>query len=477
MASLAGHVLTATGVLILPPISTLAPAGRPARAEDPLVYADLRTEEPAPTTALSDPPPPAPIPPAATPQSEKSPSPPAPPRPLEIALGKDDGKKDVTNWIGSDQPGEHAAPMASTEQPFLRKDLPAGAMLPPSAGAAPSPPPAPQATPAPPTPPTPAPREPQPTEPSPPIPDAPTPKPSDSPAENAKAAPPAPPVSETPVPPPTPPDEQPTPKPTETPPQEQPEPTPAPIASPTADPAAPSDSPAEQTPPEGNTEPPSPSRAAPSPERTPPPPPASSPLPQPAPQPTPQPAPQPTQIPPPSQPEPVDDALAKAIAELAARVNGAAPASPSLPTPPTPSGTGRDAAPPAKPGKGGDARETDEAAWLADKESDPTSTRRTAKFQAGRVDAGEGLEIITVNPRFGPTVRNLTSPRSPVFEVKFDRAGAVKRVRLLRSSGIEDVNEPVKNALFQWRARGRVLNELPAQFDGVTLRVTIILTG
>lgn len=159
------------------------------------------------------------------------------------------------------------------------------------------------------------------------------------------------------------------------------------------------------------------------------------------------------------------------------RAPGTAPAVPAAPAA-TPVAPAAEAA--AKPGKAGapgtPIEQSEDAAWIADKESDPTSLRRTARYESGRVEAGEGLEILTVNPSFDAATRNFSLPRSPVFEIKFDRNGEVKRLRMLRSSGFPNVNEPIKNAMFKWRARGKALDELPNEPDaGVVLRITIRL--
>ncbi len=133
------------------------------------------------------------------------------------------------------------------------------------------------------------------------------------------------------------------------------------------------------------------------------------------------------------------------------------------PAPPTPSGRGS-------------APILDTDAWLADREADGSSIKRAAIFRSGRVEAGQGLDIRTVRPIFTAVTRALAFPTPPIVEVKFDRAGRVSRVRVIRSSGYADVDGPIVNAVYQWQARGDELGRIGPEPDaGLVMRITFLL--
>jgi hypothetical protein len=113
----------------------------------------------------------------------------------------------------------------------------------------------------------------------------------------------------------------------------------------------------------------------------------------------------------------------------------------------------------------------------ADRDSDAASLRRSAIYRNGKVDAGKGLDIRTVRPEFSLTTRALTTPASPRVEIAFNRRGFVERVKVLTSSGyVAEVDQPIITALYNWRARGEVLDQLPAGPDSLlTLELTIVL--
>jgi TonB family protein len=79
----------------------------------------------------------------------------------------------------------------------------------------------------------------------------------------------------------------------------------------------------------------------------------------------------------------------------------------------------------------------------------------------GKPIAGKGLEIKTVRPRFTQYTRIMTAPQSPVFRIHFRKDGTVERVETLRSSGVADVDRPVIDAIYKWRAVGEELGRLP----------------
>lgn len=76
--------------------------------------------------------------------------------------------------------------------------------------------------------------------------------------------------------------------------------------------------------------------------------------------------------------------------------------------------------------------------------------------------AAEGLSITTVRPRFSLYTRLIANPRDPLVEVQFDRQGRVRHARLLQSSGRDDVDRPVLDAIYQWKAKGEAIDALGA---------------
>jgi hypothetical protein len=113
----------------------------------------------------------------------------------------------------------------------------------------------------------------------------------------------------------------------------------------------------------------------------------------------------------------------------------------------------------------------------SDRDSDAASVKRAAVFRNGKVEAGEGLDIRTVRPEFSLTTKAIRQPHSPTLEIIFGKDGRAKRVRVLKSSGFpSEVDDPVVTALYNWRAKGRLLDQLPARPDAtVALEITIIL--
>lgn len=115
----------------------------------------------------------------------------------------------------------------------------------------------------------------------------------------------------------------------------------------------------------------------------------------------------------------------------------------------------------------------------SDKDSDASSTTVTAEYRNGKVIAGEGLDIKTVRPTFSKYTRVTAIPTNPIVEIQFDRTGKVRDVVMKQSSGYRDVDEPVKNAVWAWTAKGKVLEELASRrSDGVVkVEITILLRG
>ena len=94
----------------------------------------------------------------------------------------------------------------------------------------------------------------------------------------------------------------------------------------------------------------------------------------------------------------------------------------------------------------------------------------------GQPVVAEGLEIATRRAQFTPLVRTIATPMRPVVRMRFDRQGRVADASIVRSSGFEDVDEPVLNAVYSWTAKGERLSKI-SPLDpkaGITLTFTIL---
>ncbi len=121
-----------------------------------------------------------------------------------------------------------------------------------------------------------------------------------------------------------------------------------------------------------------------------------------------------------------------------------------------------------------------EPADPADKEAQAFSIEKAPVAQPGRPLAAQGLNIRTTVPRWTHYTQMTSRPRDPVVEIYFNRQGRVQRVVMIRDAGRADVNEPLLDALYNWRATGKKLRELPPDEPGkppqtikVVLRISL----
>jgi len=99
------------------------------------------------------------------------------------------------------------------------------------------------------------------------------------------------------------------------------------------------------------------------------------------------------------------------------------------------------------------------------KDADPSSRTKPIRVVLGRPIAAAGVDIRTVRPRWTLLTRLTASPRNPLVEVQFDAKGRVHHARLLESSGVADVDGPLLDAVYQWRAKGAAIGAL-SEKDG-----------
>ncbi len=117
----------------------------------------------------------------------------------------------------------------------------------------------------------------------------------------------------------------------------------------------------------------------------------------------------------------------------------------------------------------------------SDKESPASALKRAMKYRPGKPPAVQGLELKTVEPRWPVSVRLTSSPRNPVVVIHFDRRGVVTRADFLKdekkqivySTGESAVDEPLRTAIFQWRAKGEELLRIPADNPDATVSIVM----
>ncbi len=112
----------------------------------------------------------------------------------------------------------------------------------------------------------------------------------------------------------------------------------------------------------------------------------------------------------------------------------------------------------------------------SDRESDATSIvdAPPSTWRNGKPLARKGVEVKTRRPELPILTRLTTFPQNPICEIIFGRDGVPVTCRILQSSGYPDIDGPVLDALYRWRAKGSQLDKLP---PGKTLpfRVRFIL--
>lgn len=140
---------------------------------------------------------------------------------------------------------------------------------------------------------------------------------------------------------------------------------------------------------------------------------------------------------------------------------------PATPTPPQPASQS------ATPTAGGQAK-------LKGVRSDRESEAVTNKVidvvnRDGRVAAGRGLNIRTRRAEFTNTTLLTAPPRDTLVRISFQKAGDVKRAEFVdgMSTGNPNVDDPLLNAIYRWRASGA---DLLALRDSDTLSVVVRVT-
>lgn len=156
-------------------------------------------------------------------------------------------------------------------------------------------------------------------------------------------------------------------------------------------------------------------------------------------------------------------------------VEAPAPAQPvALPSEPAPTVADQE---PAHTTAGADER----PGLLDPRESDAVARTAIPDAIPGRPLAASGLQITTVRPRWPVSTRVTRDPVNPTVRMTFSRAGRVTQVEFVKSTGFEDVDEPLRTALYKWTATGAPLAALPpapeppAPEPGITITLRVVL--
>lgn len=107
----------------------------------------------------------------------------------------------------------------------------------------------------------------------------------------------------------------------------------------------------------------------------------------------------------------------------------------------------------------------------SDRESVATSVQRVElkARQLGDPAAAEGVDIKTVRPKFTHYTRITADPSDPLVRVQFDRTGAVVEAEIIESSGHRDVDRPILDAIYRWKASGKAIDSLKVGAGPATL--------
>lgn len=175
-------------------------------------------------------------------------------------------------------------------------------------------------------------------------------------------------------------------------------------------------------------------------------------------------------------------ALSSAASASGERETQTAPAPPAEVAQPMPAAP---AAPQPAP-RQADATPIDERAPIVTtRESIATALRTAPTVVPGKVLAAHGMEIQTRRPQWTRLTLMTRRPANPVVQISFGRDGRVRRAGFLSdgehvfSTGFDDVDEPLLNAVFRWTASGAALERLPEDAPDavVTILVRVILIG
>lgn len=115
----------------------------------------------------------------------------------------------------------------------------------------------------------------------------------------------------------------------------------------------------------------------------------------------------------------------------------------------------------------------------SDAQSDASAIAEALTIAPGRVAAHKGLRITTVRPQWSITTQRTVSPRNPVVRITFGRNGRVLKAEFIKgqSTGYDEVDSPLLDALYRWTATGEALRRIPPHdpLAGVSMTFRVLL--
>jgi hypothetical protein len=127
---------------------------------------------------------------------------------------------------------------------------------------------------------------------------------------------------------------------------------------------------------------------------------------------------------------------------------------------------------PPTPAPGGDGLGEE-----APEESDASALRESIAVEPGRTLAREGIQILTARPRWSITTRVTAVPRNPMIDVTFDPKGRVAKAAFVpgKNTGRADVDGPLLDSIYRWRASGKKFEKAILDKGKLTLRFKMLL--
>lgn len=115
----------------------------------------------------------------------------------------------------------------------------------------------------------------------------------------------------------------------------------------------------------------------------------------------------------------------------------------------------------------------------SDEESPAASIAGSLVYKPGEPLAGKGLRVLTVRPQYGITTLMTAAPKNATAVITFGRDGRVIRAAFKdgKGTGYEDVDKPLLEAVYRWKAQGEALARVPADQPraGVTFEIKFLM--
>jgi hypothetical protein len=121
------------------------------------------------------------------------------------------------------------------------------------------------------------------------------------------------------------------------------------------------------------------------------------------------------------------------------------------------------------PGTGGEGS-------LSDLESPASAKIETlpADWKNGKLISARGVQLKTRRPLFDMLTQITTRGRPPIVSIWFNLEGTAVRASIDSSSGSADIDGPILDSLYRWRATGRQINELKGN-ETVKVQLRLLL--